>query len=324
MPKNNRKSLFKNTISMQEFGHKFIESLPSHLQNLKIPGRQLSIDHRRKPLLAKIEDIPAIQKAMIEVLNHPITQDSHHLTESAFQLFLEKKNTDIGVLKFFNGWNETHKTTSLVSAKVIMRLSNDTLSLPLEKQSGHCIVMAHMHEVAKDDFGLGHEGHDGMYPNMTGAFSATDWSQDRFSVKQCNDFSGFLYSVGVAGNKLPMNSIEYMQSMMNAMMVSIASELWNGREYNFLAQHIEDKLLAINPSLGSNTNDLRNAKGYVLSHSGEVENKHGLHALAAAQAYGRVTGLTFDPVRLQTIMLDYNQRVGKALYNLREVLSQIN
>jgi len=44
-------------------------------------------------------------------------------------------------------------------------------------------------------------------------------------------------------------------------MVSIASEIWNGPEYNFTAQYIEDKLLTLNPSLKTNTQSLRNAKG---------------------------------------------------------------
>lgn len=43
------------------------------------------------------------------------------------------------------------------SHKIIMCLSADTISVPAEQR------MAHMHEVAKDDFGLGHPGHDGMY-----------------------------------------------------------------------------------------------------------------------------------------------------------------
>jgi hypothetical protein len=108
---------------------------------------------------------------------------------------------------------------------------------------------------------------------------------------------------------------------MDAMMVSIASELWNGREYNFIAQFIEDKLVAINPSLKTNAQKLRNAKGYVIGHSGEVENKHGLHALAAAQAYGRTVDTDFSPGRLKGIMLNYNERVGMAFAAMHRVLS---
>ena len=121
-----------------------------------------------------------------------------------------------------------------------------------------------------------------------------------------------------------MNSLEHKQSIMNAMMVSIASELWNGREYNFIAQYIEEKLLSINPMLASNPQSLRNAKGYVLGHAGEVENKHGLHALAAAQAYGRTVDLTFQIDRLKEIMLDYNSRVGKAFDSLHAALMSNN
>ncbi|RYF37863.1 MAG: hypothetical protein EOO38_25595 [Cytophagaceae bacterium] len=90
---------------------------------------------------------------------------------------------------------------------------------------------------------------------------------------------------------------------MDAMMVSVASELWNGREYNFMAQYIEEKLLSANPLLASNANDWRNAKGYVMGHSGEVENKHGLHALAAAQAFSRLSGMPFEVTRLKEVML---------------------
>lgn len=243
---------------------------------------------------------------MLEVLRHPITQEAQFHTESAFRAFLKKQAVDPATLTFFNGWNETHKTTSLVSAKIIMRLSADAISVPAEKRIRYHNVMAHMHEVAKDDFGLGHQGHDGMYSYMTTAFGATDWVGDQYKVQECNEFSDFLYNTGVAEHKSALNSAEHKISIMDAMMVSIASELWNGREYNFIAQFIEEKLIAINPFLKTNAQKLRNAKGYVIGHSGEVENKHGLHALAAAQAYGRTVDTSFKLGRLKGMMLNYN------------------
>ncbi|CAD5199708.1 hypothetical protein [Pseudomonas sp. FEN] len=311
----------KSSKSMHQFGEIFIEALTSYLGNLKIPGRDIFGNFQRGPLFAQVDQIAEIQNAMHEVLCHPSTQEAQTYAENAFKAFLKKDKTDVGVLKFFNGWNETHKTTSLVSAKIIMRLSADALSVSAERRAGYHNVMAHMHEVAKDDFGLGHKGHDGMYDYMTAAFGAPDWVESQYKVDACELFSAFLYATGVAEHKSPMNSIEHKQSIMDAMMVSIASELWNGREYNFLAQHIEKKLLSFNPLLSSNVQDLRNAKGYVLGHAGEVENKHGLHALAAAQTYGRTVDLRFEVDRLKEIMLDYNQRVGKAFNSLHVALT---
>ncbi|MCV2220131.1 hypothetical protein [Pseudomonas mercuritolerans] len=107
--------------SMQEFGETFIQALPKHIRNLKIPGRTLEENQRRQPLLACVGNVAEIQDAMLEVLNHSITQDAQLAAESAFRAFLEKPVMDSSVLSFFNGWNETHKTTSLVSAKIIMR-----------------------------------------------------------------------------------------------------------------------------------------------------------------------------------------------------------
>lgn len=63
--------------------------------------------------------------------------------------------------------NKRIKTTSLVSAKIIMCLSADTISVPAEQR------MAHKNEVAKDDFGLGTQDRC-MYSYMTTAFAATD------------------------------------------------------------------------------------------------------------------------------------------------------
>jgi hypothetical protein len=313
--------VFNGCQSMQKFGEVFIEALPQHIGQLKIPGRTLIDSHRREPVMAQVTQTDDIQNAMLEVLNSSITQKAQSQAESAFDAFLKKQNVDSGVLKFFNGWNETHKTTRLVSAKIIMRLSADALYVPLDSREGYPNVMAHMHEVAKDDFGLGHKGHDGMYHYMTAAFGATDWVNNQYKVNECNAFSEFLYDAGVAEHKSPMNSDEYKLSIMDAMMVSIASELWNGREYNFIAQHIENKLLAINPSLSSNAEALRNAKGYVMGHAGEVENRHGLHALAAAQAYGRVADLTFKVDRLKEVMLNYNGRVGIAFKAMHSALT---
>jgi hypothetical protein len=320
----NRFEIFDRYKSMQEFGEIFIEALPRHIGNLKIPGRMISDDFRRAPLFAQVEQINEIQNAMHEVLCHSITQEAQSCAESAFKAFLKKDKVDAGVLKFFNGWDETHKTTSLVSAKVIMRLSADALSVPAEKQIGYNHIMAHMHEVAKDDFGLGHDGHDGMYCYMTAAFGAPSWVGSEYQVNECNEFSDFLYETGVAKHKSVMNSVEHKQSIMDAMMVSIASELWNGREYNFIAQYIEDKLLSINSSLSSNVGSLRNAKGYVMGHAGEVENKHGLHALAAAQIFGRTVDLSFKIERLKEVMLDYNNRVGRAFNSLHGALTLMN
>ena len=224
---------------MQELGEIFIEALPRHLGNLKIPGRAIVDSLRREPLFAQVEQTAEIQNAMHDVLDHPITQEAQTHAENAFNAFLGKNEADAGVLKLFNGWNETHKTTSLVSAKIIMRLSADALSISAEKRAGYNNFMAHMHEVAKDDFGLGHKGHDGMYDYMTAAFGAQGWVNAQYKIYECAEFSAFLYATGVAKHKSPMDSIEHKQSIMDAMMVSIASELWNGREYNFIAQHIE-------------------------------------------------------------------------------------
>ncbi|QXI17881.1 hypothetical protein [Pseudomonas hamedanensis] len=307
--------------SMQAFGETFIQALPKHIRNLKIPGRAIEENQRRQPVLAYIGNITELQDAMLEVLHHPITQEAQLSTESTFMAFLKKKSIDSSVLSFFNGWNETHKTTSLVSAKIIMRLSADAISVPAEKREGYHNVMAHMHEVAKDDFGLGHQGHDGMYNYMTAAFGATAWVEDQYKIAQCNEFSDFLYNTGIAKHKTALNSLEHKSSIMDAMMVSIASELWNGREYNFVAQYIEAKLLATNPFLRTNTQNMRNAKGYVMGHSGEVENKHGLHAVAAAQAYGQTVAIEFKPARLKGIMLNYNERVGNAFSAMHRALT---
>lgn len=306
--------------SMQELGEVFIEALPRHIRNLKIPGRTIFENHRREAVSAHIVQTSELQDAMLEVLRHPITQDAHFHTESVFRAFLRKQTVDPAVLMFFNGWNETHKTTSLVSAKIIMRLSADIISLPAEKRAGYHNVMAHMHEVAKDDFGLGHPNHDGTFEYMTAAFGATAWAENQYKINECYEFSEFLYLTGIAEHKSALNSAEHKRSIMDAMMVSIASELWNGREYNFIAQHIEDKLLEVNPDLRTDTVSLRNAKNYVIGHSGEVENRHGLHALAAAQAYGRTVDLTFKPSRLKGIMLNYNERVGNAFAAMHRAL----
>lgn len=305
---------------MQDFGNDFVTMLPQHLSRLRIPGRAIIDRGRREPIAAVIENSTGFQNAVRSVLAERITQEANYFAETAFIAFLNKAEVDEGVLKFFNGWNETHKTTSLVSAKVIMRLSADAISIVQDEHVGHGTVLAHMHEVAKDDFGLGHEGHDGMYDYMAAAFGASNWVNNQYAVEECNKFSSFLYQVGVADYKVPMRSEEYNKSIMGAMMVSISSELWNGCEYNFLGQYIEEKLLAKNVSLRGDLKGLRKAKAYVMGHSGEVENRHGLHALAAAQAFGRVSGFPFELCQLQEVMLDYNRRVGIAFRSLCNVL----
>lgn len=307
---------------MHQLGEDFIEALPRHLAILKIPGRWIRGDFRRAPVPAHVEQVAEVQRTLRAVLSHEITREAQSYAEQAFVAFLEKDKSDSGVLRFFNGWNETHKTTSLVSGKIIMRLAADAHCISQEDQISYSNILAHMHEVTKDDFGLGHKGHDGMYKYMTAALDATDWVEDQYIVSECNEFSDFLYGVGVAEHKSAMESIEHKQSIMNAMLVSIASELWNGREYNFLAQFIEKKLLSFNSSLSVDSKSLRNAKGYVMGHSGEVENRHGLHALAAAQAFGRTLDLTFEADRLREVMLDYNRRVGNAFRALHKALTQ--
>lgn len=316
-PSDNR---FGKFSSMHNFGEVFIDALPRHLKNLKIPGRLISDGHRRAPITAQIEQVVEIQNSLREVLRHTVTQGAQGFAERAFRAFLEKDQLDVGVLKFFNGWNEVHKTTSLVSAKTIMRLSADAVSISAERQGEYNLILAHMHEVVKDDFGLGHEGHDGMYPYMTAAFGATCWAESQYAVDECDAFSEFLYKVGVAEHRASIASIEHKQSILGAMMVSIASELWNGREYNFIAQYIEEKLISVDVSLSRNLRSLRKAKGYVMAHSGEVENKHGLHALAAAQIFGRLVDLRFDVDQLKNVMLDYNKRAGRAFNALHQAL----
>ena len=310
--------------SMREFGELFISALPRHIGALQIPRRKISAEFTAPAGTVRIDELLEVQSAMQDVLQHPTTREAEFHAENAFKAFFEKEEADAGLLKFLNGWYNTHKTTSLVSAKIIMRLSADAISIPIEQQAGYHKTMAHMHEVAKDDFGLGHKGHDGMYTHMTTALEAVDWVGSQYEVPECNEFSEFLYEAGVAEHKSPLNSSNHNESILNAMMISIASETWNGREFNFVAQHIEKKILSANPNLANDSAILRNAKGYVMGHAGEVENKHGLHALAAAQIFSRTRGVPFYTERLKEVTLDYNARVGKAFGALHRSLIAIN
>ncbi|MFI8376466.1 hypothetical protein ACIGCH_20620 [Pseudomonas helleri] len=307
-------------ISMQKFGELFIRGLDKHVASLNIANRFTVGDVRAKPISAKVDNRTQTQKVMLEVLCDPITQEAHSYAELAFRAFLEKERVDVGLLRFFNGWNETHKTTSLVSAKVAVRLSAGSIFVSSEKQNTYALAMAHMHEVVRDDMGLGHPGHDGMYEVMAAAFNAVGWSGKKYAMAECIDFSSFLYETGVENHSAAIHSDAYMRSLLKAMMVSVSSEIWNGREYNYFAQFIEGKLLSINPLLVSQSKSLREAKSYVIGHAGQVENRHGLHALAAAQAYASSWDLGFEPASLGEVMLDYNKRVGIAFCALCNVL----
>ena len=306
--------------SMQEFGRNFIDNLPQHISAIQIPDSKPSDSFGTSPRSMQIYGIYDIQTAMREVLHHPTTRQAEIQAENAFRAFLEKDCVDAGLLKFFNGWYETHKTTSLISAKIIMRLAGNAASSPPDQQMGHNKTMAHMYEVAKDDFGLGHKGHDGMYIHMATAFGAESWVEYKYKVEECDQFSAFLYDIGVAEHKAPLNSSAHNESILKAMMISVASETWNGREFNFMAQHIEKKLLSVNPSLANDSTRMRNAKGYVIGHAGDVENKHGLHALAAAQIFARTRGIEITSRHLQEVLLDYNERVGRAFGALHKSL----
>ncbi|CAM4435624.1 hypothetical protein MMP66_18395 [Acinetobacter dispersus] len=307
--------------SMQEFGEDFIEKLPKNFKNLNISDRQIDKNNKMEPISVHIDNIQLIQEIMLQVLSDPITLHAQKNAEKAFQAFLAKDQTDAGLLKFFNGWNETHKTTSLVSGKIIMRLAADAILIKDLELKNYLITMANMHEVAKDDFGLGHKGHDGMYVYMTSAFNASAWLENQYRVKECNDFSKFLYDVGISNYKAPLNSSEYNYSILEAMMVSVSSELWNGREYNYLAQFIESKLSSFKPDLRNNLIEFRNAKGYVLGHAGEIENRHGLHAFVAATVFAKSRNILFDFKKLKETMLNYNYRVGLAFEALHKALT---
>jgi hypothetical protein len=309
--------------SMQEFGRLFLANLPRHIQALKIPGRKISADFSISPQFTKIDNIIEIQRAMHEVLADPITRQAESHAEGTFKASLEKSTVDAGLLKFFNGWYNTHKTTSLVSAKIIMRLSADAIFIPSEHWAGYCKTMAHMHEVAKDDFGLGHKGHDGMYTYMAAALKAKDWNESKHQVPECNEFSDFLYATGVAEHTSPLNSDRHNESILKAMMISIASEVWNGREFNYSSQYIEDKLISVDSALAHDAINMRKAKGYIAGHAGEVENRHGLHALAAAQTFAHTRGMEFEIERLKEVMLEYNERVGRAFHALRRALTEV-
>lgn len=88
---------------MQDLGDLFIEALPDHIKNLKIPGRAISEHYRRGPIVAQIDNVAELQNAMREVLYHPATIKAHHSAESAFTALLEKSQADDGLLSFFNG-----------------------------------------------------------------------------------------------------------------------------------------------------------------------------------------------------------------------------
>ncbi|WP_230385163.1 hypothetical protein [Pseudomonas monteilii] len=308
--------------SMQDFSTLFISNFEKHIERLKIPEREYINGLRHRPLLAQIERASEIKAMLEDVFHHPETVLSQQRAERALLTFLDKRNADIGLLSFFHGWNETHKTTSLVSAKLIVRLSRDALYVNIAEQHMHNTVMAHMYEVAKDDLGLGHSGHDGMFPSMAAAFGAHGWENCQYSVDECSEFSEFLYRTGVAGHKLPVESDQYRYAVINAMMTAVASELWNGSEYNCLAQYINNKIIDMHPSLANDNVALRKANGYVMSHSGTVESRHGLHALAAVQKYHQLANLDFDLCKLKEKMIDYNQRVGKAFCSLHQALLQ--
>ncbi|SFU06024.1 hypothetical protein SAMN05192562_104347 [Kosakonia arachidis] len=129
--------------SMQELGELFIDALPEHISMLKISGRWITGDIRRSPVLAHIDHIKEIQRMMYEVLCHEIKQEAQVYAEDAFLAFLKKENVDPVILNFFNSWNEMHKTTSLVSGKIIMRFSADALYISHEDQTIYHNVLVH-------------------------------------------------------------------------------------------------------------------------------------------------------------------------------------
>ncbi len=311
----------QDILGMQDFGIAFLNKLPRYVSELKIYGRRVTESKTKKPVFARIEDIEDIQKMMSEVLNHPITQIAQGHAKSAFDAFLKKEYGDKSLNCFFNGWNETHRTTSLVSAKVLMRLAADTPFITSEQFLGYHLTIGHMNEVAKDDFGLGHKGHDGMLKFMADAFGCHEWVSPCYAIPECNNFSEFLYEVGVKDHKTPLESDIHVQSIISAMMVSISSELWNGREYNYIAQFIDQKLRSISPKLIEDDKSLKNAKAYIMTHSSEVENKHGLHALAAVHAFCCLKGVKFDVEALRHTMLNYNHHVGQAFHALHKALA---
>lgn len=303
----------EKTKTMKNFGDEFVEKIPECLESIAIKNQK---KYHQQSIFDEINDI---QQTMHDVINNSITIESQAHAESTFKSFI-KKNNNNALLKFFNGWNEIHKTTSLVSAKVVMRLASNAHIVNDFQKSDYMKSMAHMHEVTKDDFGLGHSGHDGMFSEMTKAFNSENWSSIEHKVTECNNFSNFLYQTGVSNHHYPVDSDENKESLLEAMMVSVASEIWNGREFNFFAQFIEEKINSFGSTKTRNAEEIRNAKAYVIGHSKEIEIKHGLHALAAIKHFNNANRVKMDLEKLKTKMIDYNKRVGIAFSALNKAL----
>lgn len=315
----NHPVLKAHSNSMHCIGSKFLECLPADFSKIATSARWIDKNIRKPPIAADSKKVKEIQAAMGCVLNDAVTAQAHFYAVETFSALFKKPSSN-KLLGFFNGWNETHKTTSLVSCKVIMRLAADAHCIAAENAGLYHRVMAHMHEVAKDDFGLGQAGHDGMFNHMRQSFNVPEFvSYEEVSV--CSAFSEYLYGVGVAGCKRAVGDVLHKKAMLRAMMVSVSSEVWNGSEYNFLAQFIEDLIILYSPHLRDDKKLLRCAKAYVMGHSGDVEMRHGLHALAATQLYAEFLEETFEVDELASIMLDYNFRVGQAFRGLAELLS---
>jgi len=305
--------------SMHCISKNFLECLPADFSKIATPARWIDKNTRKPPITAGSRKIKEIQAAIEHVLNDTVTAQAQCYAAETFAA-LFKRPSSSKLAGFFNGWNETHKTTSLVSCKVIMRLAADAHCVAAENAELYHRVMAHMHEVAKDDFGLGQAGHDGMFSHMRRTFNIPEFAPHE-EVGACSAFSEYLYGVGVAGCKSAIGDAFHKKAMLRAMMVSVSSEVWNGSEYNYLAQFIEDLILLYSPHLRDDKKLLRCAKAYVMGHSGDVEMRHGLHALAATQLYANFLEETFNVDELSSIMLDYNLRVGQAFRGLAELLS---
>ncbi|MCS4505201.1 hypothetical protein NYO91_14035 [Arhodomonas aquaeolei] len=177
------------------------------------------------------------------------------------------------------------------------------------RQSSLFQSAARIAEVSNEDMGLCGRNHAALYDDMATAFCGTDtWKLQRFSVPEATDYLTRAREYRERG-----------EDMVQALMISLAEELYNHGEFTYIAPLFKKWYSLV---LGLSAENRKRDLQFVFEHVGGTESGHFANMVEGLVHYCRAYDIAPDWEALSWCNRDYIHGIASSFEHLRQAMQQ--
>ncbi len=231
-------------------------------------------------------------------------KDSVDAAERCFMLLTSKSWPRDSLEGYFHGWRDTHLTMTSIAAMMTRLLDLADAEPDMDRSLNYVRSSHNLSKVMAEDLGLcGGIDHSTLFSRMaTGVCGTPDWESRTHRDPSCARFRKWVYAERVSA-----------PDVMDGMLLSVASEIYNHAEMRYLNARVPHWLVH---HRGFEPEQAHELNQYVDVHAHGVETDHFGAAFGAIEQYCAARRKDIDYAHVQRRCEDYLSHVGEALAGL--------